>query len=463
MRINTNLHFLTAAVFIFLSRLPFVFLGYGAEEDAWGLILTAKHIATTGIYEVSRLPGHPLQEIIYSLIYRNGFVMMNLLTVLISSIGFYVFMLILRFFKIPSPVTAAITLAFIPVIYINSHNVMDYTWALTGIITSFWFLCNKKYIWSAAFLAMAIGCRITSGAMVSPFLLYIMFVEKEKVFIKLLFYSAAVALFSMVCFLPVIYKYGLAFFTYYEHFPIPSIAKNIFKGSIGVLGTAGSVSVIILSISAILNWRRSTIEHKISFKPLVLVCGSALLLYILAFIKLPLKSAFLIPALPFLVIMLALWLSKRQMIILTVTMIFSSFFFGINLADANRGSIPSSCSYQTVVSGQEVALDLLNGPVIADYQKQMNLIKYADKVLDKSNSFNRPSVVIAGFYLNFIEARKQNNYNNRVQYVYYISNDSMQVYLKQGFDLYYLPMQDQFNDLRFKCVGTNKSAKLFPG
>jgi hypothetical protein len=463
MKNNTNLLFFTVAVLIFLSRLSFVFLGYGAEEDAWGLVITAENIAATGIYEVSRLPGHPLQEIIYSLIYRNGFVMMNLLTVLISSIGFYVFMLILRFFKVSSPVTAAVTLAFIPVVYINSQNVMDYTWALTGIVTSFWFLCNKEYMWSAAFLAMAIGCRITSGAMLFPFLFYIVLFEKGKVINKMLLYVFAVALFSIVCYFPVINEYGLSFFTYYEHFPIPSLVKNIFKGTIGVFGTLGCFAVFFFTISVFIKWKKNAFLFNAEFKRILLVCFSALFLYILAFVKLPLKSAFLIPAMPFLVIIFAMLLSKRQMTILALTMMLSSLFFGINLADANRGSRPSSWSYKAEVSGQEVALDVLNGPVIADYQKQMNLIAFANDVVEKAKSFNRPSAVIAGFYLNYIEVRKQCNENSKVKYLYYINNDSMQVYLKQGFDLYYLPMQDQFNDLRFKWDGTNKLSKPFPG
>lgn len=49
-------NFLWVLLLIFISRLPFVNAGYGAEEDAWAMRLVTERIATTGQYEVSRLP-----------------------------------------------------------------------------------------------------------------------------------------------------------------------------------------------------------------------------------------------------------------------------------------------------------------------------------------------------------------------------------------------------------------------
>ncbi|MBK6642235.1 MAG: hypothetical protein IPG39_13920 [Bacteroidetes bacterium] len=81
---------------IFLSRIPFIFSGYGSEEDAWGLILIARNIAATGVYEVSRLPGHPVQELLLTLIWQWPAWLLNLLTVLFSTAGIAAFMLALK-------------------------------------------------------------------------------------------------------------------------------------------------------------------------------------------------------------------------------------------------------------------------------------------------------------------------------------------------------------------------------
>src|ERR1051326_1956714 len=60
------------SLLVFLSRLPFLSAGFGAEEDSWLLALTAKNIALSGQYELSRAPAHPLQEILYALLYHHG-------------------------------------------------------------------------------------------------------------------------------------------------------------------------------------------------------------------------------------------------------------------------------------------------------------------------------------------------------------------------------------------------------
>lgn len=63
---------LLTGLVILITRIPFLFDGFGSEEDAWALPMVAQRIAETGIYEVSRLPGHPVQEITYSLMADAG-------------------------------------------------------------------------------------------------------------------------------------------------------------------------------------------------------------------------------------------------------------------------------------------------------------------------------------------------------------------------------------------------------
>jgi hypothetical protein len=60
------LPFITLFLIVLLSRIPFLYAGYGIEEDSWGIALAAFHTHLSGIYEPSRLPGHPVQELVYS-------------------------------------------------------------------------------------------------------------------------------------------------------------------------------------------------------------------------------------------------------------------------------------------------------------------------------------------------------------------------------------------------------------
>ena len=181
---NRQLSISFSMLIIVLSRIPFINVGYGSEEDAWGVRVTAEQISQSGVYEVSRFPGHPLQELIYSFIWQWGPTSFNLLTVLISSCGIFFFMLSLRQLNIKQYTMAGLAVAFTPVIYINSMNAMDYLWALSFIITAFYFLIKKKPLAVGVFLGLAVGCRITSGAMIIPFIFYFADSENKTASVK---------------------------------------------------------------------------------------------------------------------------------------------------------------------------------------------------------------------------------------------------------------------------------------
>ncbi|HMT30602.1 MAG TPA: hypothetical protein PKD91_15100, partial [Bacteroidia bacterium] len=212
---------------ILLSRIPFIFSGFGSEEDAWGLILVARNISLSGIYEVSRMPGHPLQELLLSQLWHLPSWVLNLLTALVSSIGVLFFMLTLRIWKIQNVIPAGIALAFVPVFYINSTNLMDYTWALALVMIAMYQVVNRNIIVAAIILGISCGFRITAGAMVVPFaaLIYL----QDKSFGKIILLGGLTTAVAVICFIPALNIYGTSFFTYYEYFPYPPLLKNIYK------------------------------------------------------------------------------------------------------------------------------------------------------------------------------------------------------------------------------------------
>ena len=76
---NKNTTFILLFIITFLSRIPFLGNGYGVEEDSWGTAVAAYHYNTSGIYETSRLPGHPVQDTLYALIWHCGSCWFNFL------------------------------------------------------------------------------------------------------------------------------------------------------------------------------------------------------------------------------------------------------------------------------------------------------------------------------------------------------------------------------------------------
>jgi hypothetical protein len=442
---------------IALTRLPFLFFGYGSEEDAWALPLVAERIASSGVYEVSRLPGHPFQEIIYSIIWNAGPVIYNLCTLVVSSLGIYFFIRILQFLKLEWK-WATLCLAFTPIFYINCTNNMDYVWACSFIIISIYYLLNNRFLLAGLFLAFAIGCRITSGAAFLPLLVYLADGNKKEFFKNALLICFYTGIFCFIIFMPVFKEYGLTFFTYYEHFPMPSFAKNFYKGSIGAFGITGYFAVFILILYSL---KKLVQQQSLVKSPVVLLSLTGIIIFKIAFISLPLKSAFIIPILPYLFLMIAIVCQEKIQKTGALLLIIACFFFGINLSDPLRGSKESALSYSFEVSNQKVVFDVFSGIFTADITKRINRTEFSERIIAKASSINHPTYIIAGWYLSDILVLQKGRENKLVEYGYYTTENSLDSLRSNGINLFYLPQQNELNDLRFKNTFTKKYASPF--
>ncbi|MFN5345750.1 MAG: glycosyltransferase family 39 protein [Bacteroidota bacterium] len=442
---------------IALTRIPFLFFGYGSEEDAWALPLVAERIATNNVYEVSRLPGHPFQELIYTLIWNAGPVVYNLCTLLVSSFGLYFFIRILQHLKLEWK-WATLSLAFTPIFYINCTNNMDYVWACSFIIISVYYLLNKRFLLTGLFIALAIGCRITSGVAIVPMIIFLIGNNRQH-FLKNSFQLGLfTALFTLIIFIPVFKEYGLSFFTYYEHFPIPSFAKNFYKGSIGAFGITGYFGVFILIVC---SFKKLLQERDLFKSPIVLLSLTGIIIFKVAFISLPLKSAFIIPILPYLFLMTAFLCSDKIQILGASLLIISCFFLGINLSDPLRGSKESAVSYTFQVSNQKVVFDVFSGIFTADITKRINRTEFSESVIQIASSITKPTYIIAGWYLSDILVLQKGRENKLVEYGYYTDESKLDSLKLKGIEIVFLPQQNELNDLRFQHTFTNQYASPF--
>ncbi|MEP7167778.1 MAG: hypothetical protein ABI855_00250 [Bacteroidota bacterium] len=447
---------------IFLSRLPFLNEGYGAEEDAWGLALIAKNMALNGGYEVSRLPGHPFQEIIYSLIWNQGAFVFNLLTALISTVGIGFFISAFRKLNLRFAITAGIILAFIPVVYINSVNAMDYLWALSFLMIAFYFLVKKSPVLAGIFIGLAVGCRITSGAMLLPFAFWLYDKKDIKQSVKeILKITFSTFLISFILFIPVIKTYGMSFFSFGDPFDA-TVRKGIFRCTIGIWGFIAFTDILTVIILFIRKKRKivKRVLMNQQKKKIVVFCLLIILLYSIAYIIAAHKAAYLIPVIPFVIILFNLFFEKFFFIAFSFSVIFSSFFIGINLNDNLRGSDPSSWSYNIEVAGQNVSVDFLRGPVIADLHKRRNKMEYSESIAKKLKTITKKTVIISGFWMNDI-LFKADSVPSNVSLIYYKDENYLKAKQQEGFEIYYLPEQDYFNDLCFRKSFTKSFAKQF--
>ncbi len=446
-----------------LSRIPFLFDGYGSEEDAWALALVAERIATTGHYEVSRLPGHPVQEIVFALLSSWGSFMFNLTTALISTVGVWAFYRIVRIMNRPIAFWSGIALAATPIVFIHSTNSMDYTWGMSLLICATLALISNRILLCGILVGIATGCRITSLASLVPMIAYLLFLDSTSSGIRSSIKLCCCALAStLLVFTPVLAEYGTSFFTFYEHFPIPHWTKNLYKGTLGVWGLPALVTFTIASTIQAAQLRRNWGNLQREQKAFAGLSAGMVILMALVFFKLPLKSAFLVPAVPFTIVLAGFFFSGKQFHVLTGSLLAGCFVLGVNLAEAHRGSALSALAIEYKIAGHRVALDPLYGLVTADRSKRIQRTEFAESVVAQCELIRQPTAILCGWWLaDILVLSKQYPANSDVIYLHYISPMQLNSLKTRNIRIFYLEDQAEYNDLRFDSAFTKNNALPF--
>jgi hypothetical protein len=361
---------------IFLTRLPWIAAGYGTDHDAYWVINAARHIAQTGEYIASRLPGFPVYEYLMSStpakvspLFSNG------LTAVFSCIAFLFFALILRQFRVRQYLLLASAFALTPVVYVYSTNTMDCMFATAFALGSTYFVLVHRPFVAGICLGLAIGCRITSGAMLLPLALW-MFLEERTLISgkRFLIISTTALMIGGICFLPVVHHYGLGFFTRQE--PVlgyPSVSSLLKRGVLQVWGVPGTLGLLALCclVPFISQHIRVSLMQPHVRRALVLT-SLVVVLYVVAFLSHPFKAVYLIPAVPFLLLSVGLLIPPYFVRWFAMLLILSSFF-----------TIDSSGV-------------TLSGPIRVDHWARVSLMQETRKILEAVARLPENAVIVAG-------------------------------------------------------------------
>lgn len=461
------LPFITLFLIVFISRIPFLSAGYGIEEDSWGIALAAFHTKLSGVYEPSRLPGHPVQELIYSALWGAGPTVFNGFCAFFSAVGAVFFALILKHFSFKHFFIASLAFAFVPVYYISSTYTIDFVWTQAFILISLYYLLKNKLIVCGIFLGLAIGCRITSGAMLLPFMIIISQnnpPERMNPFIRagnlkqniilLLKIATPMAIVAIIAYAPIIQQFGLSFFMYYDQFPYPPLSKVLYKMTLGVFGVIGLFAIGLALLKIILNRKNlnsgANFENKLD-KKIITASFVILVLYTISYFRLPQKSGYMISVIPFVILLFGYYLNSKNFKILCVAFIVSPFICSINLTDKLRGASYSEYAIVFTISGQELFFDPFSGPIFSDYSKRKQKMKFTSDLIAKTNTIKTETIIIAGWWYNegMVEMIG-NNKNNFVTFESYIDANKINNYIAEGYEIVYLPEQKLYNEQMFK-------------
>src|SRR5207253_382988 len=106
-------------------------------------------------------------------------------------------------------------------------------------------------------------------------------------------------------YIPVIKTYGLSFLTFSDQFPYPNLPKIFYKATIGVFGTVGIITIIGFKFKTLLK-KFSSKEKIIPAelpKNIFTASFTVIIIYIISYLRLPQKSAYLIPIIPFVILL----------------------------------------------------------------------------------------------------------------------------------------------------------------
>jgi hypothetical protein len=438
--------FFGVSAVVFASRLPFLQAGYGNDPDAWRVVNAARHIAITRKYEASRLPGYPIEELSYSLIYKGGPLALNGLTALLSAFAAAFFALSLRELRCKDYALASLALAFTPVVFINSTNSMDYLWALSFMLASLYFAITGQALAAGISLGIAIGCRITSALLLPP--LWVMLAAPggrrgQSSSKRVLVFSAGALLIGGIAYLPVVLRYGFGFFTHYEH-GYPSLFDVLGKATVAVWGLIGLVAIAASLASLVV--RRGGSKSSIPSAPLRrydLAWAIAIALYCIAYVRLPHQSGYLIPVVPFVLILLGRILQRRAFLLVCFSLLLSPLLASAH-AWTESAEPPVRMAVQSQLFNHPVVL-ALPGPIFFDRLVRLAAIKYVETVVAAAKSLPHRSVIVAGWWLPQVQASIASENRSGVHYVYVLGPSRMQKYLARGYRLYYLRGADEYS------------------
>ncbi len=443
---------------VLLARLPFLFAGYGSDADAWRVAWTGRMIAATGAYQSSRAPGNPIPELAAAALARFPAPALNALTALFGAAAAVLFGMILRRLGCRAWIAGALALAFTPVVAIHGSDAMDYLWALAFVLAGFVAALERRAALAGLCVGVASGCRITSIAMLVPLSIVIGARAGDGGAVSAPGRSRARAVLALwavglaagaAAFAPVIATYGAGFLHDYEtgYPPLLYVLKNL---TVDVWGVIGCVGLALASIAALVRTARRSGGGAIpqgSAAPLA--AAVAVIVEIAIFLRLPHDAAYLIPAVPFAILLLARGLSTRGFVALCVALVLSSF--ALKVSEPGKPDSPPVGSPGRVIhaGGRALQVDLLPGPLEHDHLRRVLGERYARRVREAARDLPGPAVLIAYEWLPYLRVLSDGNGEGRTRYAYLLDAAQLDSVRRAGSIVYHLPDAESETMKRF--------------
>lgn len=299
-----------------LSRFPIIIYGFGAHSDTWRMAQTASTLFYLDNYVPSRSTGYPLPEFFSAVLVPFGSLGTNLGSLLFTIIAIVLLFLILNIYEIDNQYLLATTFAFLPLVWVHSTATIDYMYALAFALGSWYLLkVNRDSLAGVAF-GLAIASR-PQFATIGLSILYILYKSgyKRKIIVKVFLISGII---TVIAYIPVTQSVGLSQMLGLSgqssagnaliqtfNWSFVQWIKNV---GFYVAKWVGLTQAVALGIICISGGIISLQERHVTEKEVAAFLW--MIPQVAFFLLFPNKGAYLIPALPAVIILLGIYVSK---------------------------------------------------------------------------------------------------------------------------------------------------------
>jgi hypothetical protein len=463
-----NIFCLAGIAIYFISRIPLIIGGFG-EPDAWLKAASIRELAITGNYHPSRLPGFPFVAHINAALYKISNVLLppnfdfwlisNFATAIVSLIGIYAYAEILKYYKVKNSFLIIFTFVFLPIFWIASTSTIDYMWALSFMLLSYLLALRGYIIISGSILGIACGCRLTS-CLILPALLLLVYVQvnrnlpsgdiMKKVRSMILLALSCIVI-TVICYLPcfltpeylslnikksVIFLYASLYESAWKFWA--------YKFIYDIFGLPGFLVFVILLLICIVQIFKSKQAFKIMDLNLFLI----VLFYVILFIFKPEKNDYLIPAIPFLLILVDKLVPKKIFVIFLVLIISNSMvsFFTLDIAKYRNE--------------KKISFHIIDkGLILKDIDFRNEYLAAASRLTQ--TKFPQNSIIIVGWYSSILKYLSKDWNQSDPKYVSVLKETEIKNLLKDH-SIYYIPPGYRTTLYNYGYDLKNSGAQLLP-
>ena len=309
--------------------LPFTFLGFGSDPDAWLVASTAYRMQSTGAYACSRSTCFPLHEILSTplvlasdlmpfhnpLALADQWYLSNLLSLAAGMACLLALFRLSRGSEFHQPLWVVVTFGFLPVVLKNSASTMDYLPALALLIWAYVFMREEKWLAAALLIGLACGSRPSSGLFLLPVSVYAWQTEHRPALVIKMWVIGGLS--ALLAYSPVLITRGIPN-------PAPGVAwglkTTLLAGGYYALRLFGILqSLVLVGVLGYLLFRALKAG---GFRDTWLVFHLVnLAVWIVLFIWMPAEPEYLLPLVPSVIFLLDRLAGRKTLIVLTVLLL----------------------------------------------------------------------------------------------------------------------------------------------